>query len=142
MILGPKTPVMEGEEHSREEGRWPRRSLFFSGVVGSFSGILGTALKGPGEDDVGEEENYVEEEQSDSTEADPTPVGVSQGTSAPSLAQSNQPVPHQYEPSLLAIMPQMTQIMANLNASSSSESSRPPSLRTPSLKAPVFFDAT
>ncbi|MBW0587249.1 hypothetical protein O181_126964 [Austropuccinia psidii MF-1] len=61
-----------------------------------------------------EEENSVEEEGSDGTEAAPAPVGASQGTGRPTLAQSDQPVSHQSEPSLLAIMQQMTQIIANL----------------------------
>ncbi|MBW0530060.1 hypothetical protein O181_069775 [Austropuccinia psidii MF-1] len=61
-----------------------------------------------------EEENSVEEEESDGSEGVPAPVGASQGTGRPTLAQSNQPVSHQPEPSLLAIMQQMTQIMANL----------------------------
>ncbi|MBW0540562.1 hypothetical protein O181_080277 [Austropuccinia psidii MF-1] len=77
-----------------------------------------TILKGPGED------------------------GVLQGTGGPTLAQSDQPVSHQSEPSLLAIMQQMTQIMANLQAASSSESSRPPAFKTPSMKAPECFDGT
>ncbi|MBW0537870.1 hypothetical protein O181_077585, partial [Austropuccinia psidii MF-1] len=46
------------------------------------------------------------------------------------------------EPSLLAIMQQMTQIMANIQAASSSESSRPPAFKTPSMKGPEFFDRT
>ncbi|MBW0565329.1 hypothetical protein O181_105044 [Austropuccinia psidii MF-1] len=62
-----------------------------------------------------------EEEKSDGTEGVPAPVGASQGTGAPTLAQSNQPVSHQSEPSLLAIMQQKTQNMANLQAASSSE---------------------
>ncbi|MBW0471818.1 hypothetical protein O181_011533 [Austropuccinia psidii MF-1] len=39
-------------------------------------------------------------------------------------------------------MQQMTQIMANLQDASSSESSRPPAFNTPSMKAPEFFDGT
>ncbi|MBW0534671.1 hypothetical protein O181_074386 [Austropuccinia psidii MF-1] len=39
-------------------------------------------------------------------------------------------------------MQQMTQIMANLQAASSSEASRPPALKTPSMKAPECFDGT
>ncbi|MBW0591182.1 hypothetical protein O181_130897 [Austropuccinia psidii MF-1] len=39
-------------------------------------------------------------------------------------------------------MQQMTQIMANLQAASSSESSRPPAFKTPSMKAPECFDGT
>ncbi|MBW0588842.1 hypothetical protein O181_128557 [Austropuccinia psidii MF-1] len=71
--------------------------------------------RGPCED--GEEEkNSVEEEGSDGTEGVPSPVGASQGTGGPTLAQSNQP-----EPSLLAIMQQMTHIMANLQVASSYE---------------------
>ncbi|MBW0569908.1 hypothetical protein O181_109623 [Austropuccinia psidii MF-1] len=114
-------PIMERAAPSRKEGRGPRRSNSFSGV---------------------EEENSVEEEASDGTEAAPAPVGVSQVTGKPSLSQSDQPFSHQYEPSLLAIMQQMTQIMANLQAASSSESSRPPTFKTPSMKAPECFDGT
>ncbi|MBW0591940.1 hypothetical protein O181_131655 [Austropuccinia psidii MF-1] len=65
-------------------------------------------IKGPGEDGEEEEENSVEEEESDGTEGVPAPVGASQGTEGPTLAQSNQPVFHQSQPSLLAIMQQMT----------------------------------
>ncbi|MBW0468090.1 hypothetical protein O181_007805 [Austropuccinia psidii MF-1] len=39
-------------------------------------------------------------------------------------------------------MQQMTQIMHNLQAASSSDSSRPPAFKTPSMKAPEFFDGT
>ncbi|MBW0590818.1 hypothetical protein O181_130533 [Austropuccinia psidii MF-1] len=46
------------------------------------------------------------------------------------------------EPSLLAIMQQMTQIMANLQEASSSDSSRPPAFKTQSMKAPECFDGT
>ncbi|MBW0548222.1 hypothetical protein O181_087937 [Austropuccinia psidii MF-1] len=37
---------------------------------------------------------------------------------------------------------QMTLIMANIQEPSSSESSRPPALKTPSMKGPEFFDGT
>ncbi|MBW0486144.1 hypothetical protein O181_025859 [Austropuccinia psidii MF-1] len=76
--------------------------------------------KGPGEDGE-EEENSVEKEELNGAEGVPAPVGESQGTGGPTLAQSNQPVSHQSEPYLLALMQQMTQIMANLQAASSSE---------------------
>ncbi|MBW0545220.1 hypothetical protein O181_084935 [Austropuccinia psidii MF-1] len=115
---------MEGAAPSRKEGRGPRRSNYFSGVVGSFPGLLRTSFKGPGKDGEEEEENSVEEEESDGTEGVPAPVGASQGAGGPALAQSNQPVSHQSEPSLLAIMQQMTQIMANLQAASSSKALR------------------
>ncbi|MBW0572545.1 hypothetical protein O181_112260 [Austropuccinia psidii MF-1] len=105
--------VLEGEAPSRKEGR------------------------GPGEDCEEQEENSVEEEESDGTEGVPAPVEASQGTGGPTLPQSNQS-----EPSLLAIMQQMTQIMANLQAASSSEASRPPAFKTPSMKAPECFDGT
>ncbi|MBW0532923.1 hypothetical protein O181_072638 [Austropuccinia psidii MF-1] len=82
--------------------------------------ILEGRKSGPGEDGDEEEENSVEEGQSDGTEGVPAPVGASQGTEGPTLAQSNQPVSHQSEPSLLAIVQQMTQSMANLQADSSS----------------------
>ncbi|MBW0555197.1 hypothetical protein O181_094912 [Austropuccinia psidii MF-1] len=135
-------PRMEGAAPSRKEGRGPRRSSSFSGVVGGFPGTSRTIFKGPGEDGEEEEENSVEEEESDGTEGAPAPVEASQGTGGPTLAQSNQPVSHQSEPSLLAIMQQMTQIMANLQAASSSEASRPPAFKTPSMKAPECFDGT
>ncbi|MBW0471629.1 hypothetical protein O181_011344 [Austropuccinia psidii MF-1] len=80
-----------------------------------------TNPKGPGEDGEEEEENSVEEEESDGTEGVPALLGASQGTGGPTLAQFDHPVSHQSEPSLLAIMKQMTQIMANIQAASSSE---------------------
>ncbi|MBW0535589.1 hypothetical protein O181_075304 [Austropuccinia psidii MF-1] len=127
---------MEGAAPSRKEGRGPRRSISSSGVVGGFPGFSRTSLKVQGEDDDEEEENSVEEEESDGTEDVPAPMGASQSTGGPTLAQFDKPVSHQSEPSLLAIMQQMTQIMANLQASSSSASSRPPAFKTPSMKAP------
>ncbi|MBW0532360.1 hypothetical protein O181_072075 [Austropuccinia psidii MF-1] len=72
-------------------------------------GLSRTTFKGPGEDVEEEEENSVEEEVSDGTKGFPPPVGASQGTGGPTLAQYNQS-----EPSLLAIIQQMTQAMANL----------------------------
>ncbi|MBW0465045.1 hypothetical protein O181_004760 [Austropuccinia psidii MF-1] len=68
-------PIMEGEAPSRKEGRGPRRSSSFSGVVGGFPGLSRTSIKVPGGDDKEEEENFVEEEESDGTEASPAPVG-------------------------------------------------------------------
>ncbi|MBW0484855.1 hypothetical protein O181_024570 [Austropuccinia psidii MF-1] len=135
-------PHMEGAAPSIPEGRGPRRSISFLGVVGRFPGTSRTIFKGPGEDGEEEEENSVEEEESDGTAGAPAPVGVPQGTGGPTLAQSDQPVSHQSEPSLLAIMQQMTQIMDNLQAASSSESSRPPAFKTLSMKAPKCFDGT
>ncbi|MBW0583443.1 hypothetical protein O181_123158 [Austropuccinia psidii MF-1] len=64
------------------------------------------------------------------------------GTRGPTLSQSDQPVSHQTEPSLLAIMQQMTQIMANPQAAASSEVSRPPAFKTPSMKVPDCLDGT
>ncbi|MBW0549521.1 hypothetical protein O181_089236 [Austropuccinia psidii MF-1] len=96
---------MEGEAPLRKEGRGPRRSSSFSGVAGGFPGPSRTNLKGPGEDSEEEEANSVEEEESDGTEGVPAPVGASQASGGPTLAH--------YEPSLLAIMQQMTQIMTN-----------------------------
>ncbi|MBW0501902.1 hypothetical protein O181_041617 [Austropuccinia psidii MF-1] len=122
-----------------EEGRGPRISSSFSGVVGRFPGLSRTTFKGPGEE---EEENSVEDEESDGTEGVPSPVGASLGIGRPTLAQSDWPVSHQSEPSLLAIMQQMTQIMANLQEASSSESSRPPTFKTPSMKAPECINGT
>ncbi|MBW0588073.1 hypothetical protein O181_127788 [Austropuccinia psidii MF-1] len=87
----------------KEEG--PKDQNLFSGVGGQFPGLSRTTFKGPGEDG--------EEEESDGTEGVPAPVGASQGTGGPTLAQYDQPVSHQSEPSLLEIMQLMTQIMAN-----------------------------
>ncbi|MBW0500822.1 hypothetical protein O181_040537 [Austropuccinia psidii MF-1] len=133
---------MEGVAASRKEGRGPRISNSLSGVVGLFPGTSRTIFKGPGEDGEEEEQNSVEEEESDGNEGAPALVGESQGTGGPTLAQSDLPVSHQSEPSLLVIMQQMTQIMANLQAASSSESSRPPAFKTPSMKAPECFYGT
>ncbi|MBW0539957.1 hypothetical protein O181_079672 [Austropuccinia psidii MF-1] len=126
----------------QKEGSRPRRSSSFSGVVGGFLGTSRTIFTSPGEDREKEEENAVEEEESDGTEGVPAPVGASQGTEGQTLAQSNQPVSHQSEPSLLAIMQKMTQIVANLQAALSSEASIPPAFKTPSMKAPECFDGT
>ncbi|MBW0490199.1 hypothetical protein O181_029914 [Austropuccinia psidii MF-1] len=135
-------PILEGAAPSRKEGRVPRRSNFLSRVVGGFPGMSRTTFRGPGEDGEEGEENSVEEEESDGTEASPSPGGASEGTRGPTLAQSDQPGSHQTKPSLLAIMQQMTQIMANLQAASSSEVSRQPAFKTPSMKAPERFDRT
>ncbi|MBW0590468.1 hypothetical protein O181_130183 [Austropuccinia psidii MF-1] len=116
---------IEGAAPSRKEGRGPRRSSSFSGVVGGFPGLSRTTLKGPGEDGEEKEENSVEEEESDGTEGAPAPVGASQGTGGPTLTQCYQPVSNQSEPSLLAIMQQMTR-----------------TFKTPSMKAPECFDGT
>ncbi|MBW0589921.1 hypothetical protein O181_129636 [Austropuccinia psidii MF-1] len=129
-------PILEGAAPSRKEGRVPRRSSSFSGVVGRFPGTSRTTFRGPGEDGEEEEESSVEEKDSDGSEGFPAPVEASQGTGGPTLAQSNQPVSHQSEPFLVAIMQQMTQIMANLQEASSSEASRTPAFKTPSMKAP------
>ncbi|MBW0477239.1 hypothetical protein O181_016954 [Austropuccinia psidii MF-1] len=101
-----------------------------------------STFKGPGEDGEEEEEDSMEEEESDVTEGVPAPVGASQATGGTTLAQSNQPVSHQSEPSLFAIMQQMTQIMANLQKASSSEESKTPALKAPSMKVPECFDGT
>ncbi|MBW0562847.1 hypothetical protein O181_102562 [Austropuccinia psidii MF-1] len=134
--------ILEAAAPSRKEGRGQRRSSSFSGVVGGFPGTSRTTFKDPGEDSEEEEENSVEEEESDGTEGVPATVGESQGTGGPTLAQSNQPVSHQFEPCLLAIMQEMTQIMSNLQAASSSEASRPPAFKTPSMKELECFDGT
>ncbi|MBW0584226.1 hypothetical protein O181_123941 [Austropuccinia psidii MF-1] len=137
-----REPIKEGAAPSRKEGRVPRRSNSFSAVVCGFPGMSRTTFRGPGEDGEEEEENSVEEEESYGTEAAPAPVGASEGTRGPTLAQSNQPVSHQTEPSLLAIMQEMTQIMANRQAAASSKVSRPPAFKTPSMKVPESFDGT
>ncbi|MBW0478550.1 hypothetical protein O181_018265 [Austropuccinia psidii MF-1] len=116
-------PHLAGEAPSIQEGRGPRRSS-------------------PGEEGEEEEENSVQEEEYDGTEGVPAPVGASEGTGGPFLAQSNKHISHQSEPSLLAIMQQMTQIMANIQAASSSEASGPPAFKTLSMKALECFDWT
>ncbi|MBW0565052.1 hypothetical protein O181_104767 [Austropuccinia psidii MF-1] len=78
-----------------------------------------------------------EEDKSVGTEGVPAPVGASQGTGGPTLAQCNQS-----EPSILAIMQKMTHIMANLQKASSSEASRPLAFKTKSMKAPKCFYGT
>ncbi|MBW0590170.1 hypothetical protein O181_129885 [Austropuccinia psidii MF-1] len=78
-------PILEGAAPSRKEGRVPRRSSSFSGVVGGFPGNSRTIFKGPGEDGE-EEENSVEEEESYGTEGVPAPVEASQGTGGPTIA--------------------------------------------------------
>ncbi|MBW0483750.1 hypothetical protein O181_023465 [Austropuccinia psidii MF-1] len=129
-----REPNLEGAAPSRKEGKGPRRSSSVSGVVGNFTVLSITTFNGPGEDSEEEEDNYVEEEDFGGTKGVPAPVGASQGTGEPNLPQSNQPVSHQSEPSLLAIIEQMIQIMANHQTASSSEASRPPSFKTPSMK--------
>ncbi|MBW0513154.1 hypothetical protein O181_052869 [Austropuccinia psidii MF-1] len=128
---------MERVAPSRKGGRWPRRSNSFSGVVCIFPGLSRTTSKGPGEDGEEEQGNSVEEEESDGTKGVAAPVGEFQGTPRPTLAQYDQP-----EPSLLAIMQQTTQIMANCQAASVSESSTPQASKTQSMKAPKCFDGT
>ncbi|MBW0489438.1 hypothetical protein O181_029153 [Austropuccinia psidii MF-1] len=113
------------QARAQDEGRGPRRSSSFSGVAGRFPGTSRTIFRGPGEDGEEEEHNSVEEEGSYGTEDVPAPVGASKS-----------------EPSLWAIMQKMTQIMANIKADSSSDSSRPPAFKTPSMEAPEFFDGT
>ncbi|MBW0558050.1 hypothetical protein O181_097765 [Austropuccinia psidii MF-1] len=135
-------PILEGAAPSRKEGRGPRRSNSFSGVVGRFPGGLRTISRGPGEDGEEEKENSVEEEESDGTECVPAPEGESQGTGGPTLVSSDKPFSHQSEPSFLAIKQKMSQIMANLQADSSSEASRPLAFKTPSMKAPECFVGT
>ncbi|MBW0581294.1 hypothetical protein O181_121009 [Austropuccinia psidii MF-1] len=41
---------LEGEAPSRKEGRGPRRSSYFSGVVGCFPELSSSTFKCPGED--------------------------------------------------------------------------------------------
>ncbi|MBW0494466.1 hypothetical protein O181_034181 [Austropuccinia psidii MF-1] len=101
-----------------------------------------TVFKGPCEFDEEEEENSVEEEESYGTEGVPAPVGASKVTVGPTIAQYSQTVSHQSEPFLLAIMKQMTKIMANLQEDLSSETSRPPAFNTHSMKAPECFHGT
>ncbi|MBW0571753.1 hypothetical protein O181_111468 [Austropuccinia psidii MF-1] len=98
---------MEGAAQSEKDRRGPRGSRSFSGDFFTFTGMSKTSLKGLGEG---------EEEESDGTEVVSAPVGASEGIGGPTLSHF-----HQSEPSLLAIMQQMTQIMANIETAS-----RPP----------------
>ncbi|MBW0464344.1 hypothetical protein O181_004059 [Austropuccinia psidii MF-1] len=110
------TPTPRAPLDGTPEGRGPRRSNSFSGVVDRFPGTSRTIFRGPGEDGGEEKENSVEEEESDGTEGVPAPMGAFQGAGGPTLVQSNQTVSHHSGTCLLAIMHQMTQIMANLQA--------------------------
>ncbi|MBW0503560.1 hypothetical protein O181_043275 [Austropuccinia psidii MF-1] len=103
-----RKPNVEGAAQFKKEGIWPRRSSSFSGVVNFFPGISRTSFKDLAEDEAKEEEG------SDGTKVAPAPMGESQGTGGPTVAQSNQPFSCQSKPYLLAIVQQMTQIMANL----------------------------
>ncbi|MBW0469437.1 hypothetical protein O181_009152 [Austropuccinia psidii MF-1] len=133
---------LEGATPSRKERAGPRRSSTFSGVVGGFPGISRTTFRIPGKKGEYEEENSVEEEDSDGTEYVPDPVGASKGTGGPTLSPSNHPVSHQSEPSLLAIIQQMTCIITNLQEASSFEASIPQAFKALSMKAPEHFDGT
>ncbi|MBW0460834.1 hypothetical protein O181_000549 [Austropuccinia psidii MF-1] len=59
-----------------------------------------------------------EEEDSDGIEVVPDPVGASESTLGPTIAQYNQPFSNQSDPSLLEIMQQVTGIMDSLQAAS------------------------
>ncbi|MBW0481930.1 hypothetical protein O181_021645 [Austropuccinia psidii MF-1] len=131
---------LEVEAPFRKEGRGPRKSSSFSGVVGGFPGLSRTTFKGPVEDGEEEEENSLQEEGPDGTEGVPAWVGEFQGTGVPTIAQSHEPVSNQYDPSLLAIMQKMTEMMANIQEASSSKASRRRAFKTPSMKAPEWFD--
>ncbi|MBW0587619.1 hypothetical protein O181_127334 [Austropuccinia psidii MF-1] len=54
--------IKEGAAPSRKEGRVPKRSKSFSGVVGGFLGMSRTTFRGQSEDGEEEEENSVEKE--------------------------------------------------------------------------------
>ncbi|MBW0464885.1 hypothetical protein O181_004600 [Austropuccinia psidii MF-1] len=112
-------PAMEEAEPSRKEGRGPRISNSFLGVVGAFPETSKTTIKCLGEYDEEEEENSVAEEGYDATEVVPASLGASES-----------------ETSLLAIMHQMTQTIPNLQEDSSSKASRPPAFKKLSMKAP------
>ncbi|MBW0501609.1 hypothetical protein O181_041324 [Austropuccinia psidii MF-1] len=87
---------------SRKEGRGPRRSNYFSGVVGGVPRLSRTTFKGPGEEE--EEENSVEEEEYDGTEGVPAPMGHPK---------------------------QMTQIMANIHEASRPPAFKTPYTKAP-----------
>ncbi|MBW0503269.1 hypothetical protein O181_042984 [Austropuccinia psidii MF-1] len=120
----------------------PRAPLDGTPEVPQLRAHLGRKEEGQEDQICAGEDDEEEEEESDGAEGVSAPVGASQSTGGPTLAQSNQPVSHQSKPSLLTIMKKMTQVMANLQSASSSEASRPPALNTPSMKAPECFDPT
>ncbi|MBW0475564.1 hypothetical protein O181_015279 [Austropuccinia psidii MF-1] len=126
---------MEGEVPSRKEGRVPRRSRVFSGVVGDFHGMSKNSFKGLGEDS-------EEEEESEGTKGVPSPVGVSESTGGKTLAQSNKPACHHPGPSVLDTTHKINKIMANIQVASSSEASRPQELKILLMKAPECFYGT
>ncbi|MBW0582284.1 hypothetical protein O181_121999 [Austropuccinia psidii MF-1] len=86
--------------------------------------------QGLGEDGKEEEDNSVEEEESEGIEVFPSPVGKSEGTGRPTLAQYDKPYSHQIDLVILGILKSMTQMMATLQLAFSSEASRPTSLKT------------
>ncbi|MBW0515395.1 hypothetical protein O181_055110 [Austropuccinia psidii MF-1] len=71
---------MESGEPFRKKGRGNRRSRSFVGAVGTFCGISKTPSKGVGVDGEEEQESFLEEEESEGTEAAPAPVGAFEGT--------------------------------------------------------------
>ncbi|MBW0552436.1 hypothetical protein O181_092151 [Austropuccinia psidii MF-1] len=81
---------MEGAAPSRKEGRGPRSSSSFSGVVNGFPGTSRTIFNSPVEEFGEEEENSVDKEESNGTEGVTAPVGASQGTGGRTLSQSDQ----------------------------------------------------
>ncbi|MBW0485697.1 hypothetical protein O181_025412 [Austropuccinia psidii MF-1] len=108
-------PQMEGAEHSRRGG--PR------------------SRSGEAEDEEGEE--------SEETEVAAALAGSPEGSEAPNLDPSNQPIVSQAEPNFLKMMKQMTQFMGKLTqAVSPRDTSKAPALKTPSMKAPYSFDGT
>ncbi|MBW0487579.1 hypothetical protein O181_027294 [Austropuccinia psidii MF-1] len=70
----------------------------------------------------------------------PAPVGQSQGTGRPTIAQSNDPFFHQSEPSSFAIMKKITQITANVQVASYYKESGPLEFNNTSMKTPECFD--
>ncbi|MBW0544556.1 hypothetical protein O181_084271 [Austropuccinia psidii MF-1] len=76
------------------------------------------------------------------TEAGHSPLGISKVTGGLALVLSNQPVSHQLDSSLWAIMQQMTEAGAKLQAASSHKASRLKALSTKSFKDPDCFDVT
>ncbi|MBW0464401.1 hypothetical protein O181_004116 [Austropuccinia psidii MF-1] len=105
---------MEGEELSRKEEGGPRRSIYFSGAVVTFPGMLNTSFKGLGEDFEEDEDSFVEVEESEYTEVFPAPMEASEDNGVPTLAQSSEAPSNQSYPSPLDIIHNVTQIMSNI----------------------------
>ncbi|MBW0579753.1 hypothetical protein O181_119468 [Austropuccinia psidii MF-1] len=136
-------PPIEGEASSRRGGMKSRRSRSFSGLLGGYPGMSegARAILGEVEDEEGEES--VEEEDSWETEVAYALENAPEVPQGYNLALSSQPPVSQIDPSLLKMMEQMIQFMAQLTqAVAPRDNFKAPAFMTPSMKAPDSFDGT